>query len=118
MKKIILFAAILLTGAYAAVAQHFALGIKGGINYSTLKTADDLTNEESMLGYQFGAFTRLGALGLYVQPELYLGSKGTEFTSFEAPDGTEVEAKGKVKFTTLDLPVLLGIKIGPGKSNF
>ncbi|NEU08833.1 PorT family protein [Flavihumibacter sp. R14] len=118
MKKIILLAAILLTSAYTAMAQHFALGIKGGINYSTLKTVDDLTNQNSMLGYQAGVFTRLGALGLYVQPELYLGTKGTEFTSFEDPAGNEVEAKGKVKFTTLDLPVLLGVKLGPGKTNF
>src|SRR5690606_2614824 len=32
--------------------------------------------------------------------------------------GADVQAKGKVKFTSLDLPVLLGTKFGPGKLNF
>lgn len=120
MKKIILFAAILLTSAVTAMAQlpNFTFGIKAGANYSSLKTTDDLTDANSILGYQAGIFTRLGGAGLYLQPELYLGSKGNDFISFEDQNGNEVEAKGKVRFTTLDVPVLLGTKFGPNKLNF
>ncbi len=119
MKKIILAACMIFTTSMAALAQlpSFTLGVKGGANYSKLKTKNDLTDENSILGYQVGVFTRVGGLGMYLQPELYLGSKGNEFVSIEDANGNEVQAKGKVKFTTLDLPILLGTKIGPSKLN-
>jgi hypothetical protein len=119
MKKIILGVCLIFTTSLAAIAQlpSFTLGIKGGVNYSKLKTKDDLTDQNSIMGYQVGVFSRIGAMGLYVQPELYLGSKGNKFVSVEDVNGNEVEAKGKVKFTTLDLPILLGTKIGPNKLN-
>jgi len=119
MKKIILIACIMLTASITAFAQlpNFAFGIKGGANYSKLKTENDLTDENSIVGYHVGIFTRLGAAGLYLQPELYLGSKGNKFIKVEDTSGNEIEASGKVRFTTLDLPLLIGTKIGPGKLN-
>jgi len=100
-----------------AQIPKFTFGIKGGVNYSNLKTKDDLTDQNSIMGYQVGVFSRIGAVGMYFQPELYLGSKGNEFIRIENTSGSSVEAKGKVKFTTLDLPLLLGTKIGPNKLN-
>lgn len=119
MKKIILFTCMMLTAGAAAMAQlpNFTLGIKGGANFSKLKTKDDLTDENSIAGYHIGVFTRVGGLGMYLQPELYLGSKGNEFVGIDDANGNEIQAKGKVKFTTLDLPILLGTKIGPSKLN-
>jgi len=119
MKKIILGCCLLLSTGMAAMAQlpAFSFGIKGGVNYSSLKTKDDLTDQNSIMGYQVGVFSRIGAIGMYFQPELYLGSKGNEFIRIENTSGSSVEAKGKVKFTTLDLPLLLGTKIGPNKLN-
>ncbi len=119
MKKIIVITWILLTAGVTAMAQlpNFAFGIKGGANYSKLKTENDLTDENSIVGYHVGIFTRLGAAGLYLQPELYLGSKGNKFIKIEDTSGNEVEASGKVRFTTLDLPLLIGTKIGPSKLN-
>jgi hypothetical protein len=118
MKKLILFAGLLLTTSVAALAQlpSFTAGIKAGVNYSQLKSKQDFTDDKSILGYQVGVFTRLGGAGLYLQPELYLGSKGNDFVKFQS-GGNTIEAKGKVRFTTLDLPVLLGTKFGPSKFN-
>ena len=118
MKKIILISCLLLTTSIAAIAQlpSFTFGIKGGVNYSKLKTQDDLTDENSIAGYQVGIFTRLGGVGLYLQPELYLGSKGNDFVRVNTGSNS-VAASGKVRFTTLDVPVLLGTKIGPSKLN-
>jgi len=101
-----------------AMAQipKFTFGIKGGVNYSNLKTKDDLTDENSIMGYQAGIFTRVGAAGLYFQPELYLGTKGNEYTSIET-NSAMMDVKGKIKFTTLDLPLLVGTKIGTNKLN-
>lgn len=99
-----------------AQIPKFTFGIKGGVNYSNLKTKDDLTDENSIMGYQAGVFTRVGAAGLYFQPELYLGTKGNEYTSIETSSGM-MDVKGKIKFTTLDLPLLVGTKIGTNKLN-
>lgn len=119
MKKIIMFTCLLGITGLTAMAQvpKFTIGIKGGVNYSNLKTKDDLTDQNSIMGYQAGVFSRIGAAGMYFQPELYLGSKGNEFIRIQNTSGSSVEAKGKVKFTTLDLPLLLGTKIGPNKLN-
>jgi hypothetical protein len=118
MKKIIMFICLLGITGLTAMAQipKFTLGIKGGVNYSNLKTKDDLTDENSIIGYQAGIFTRVGAAGFYFQPELYLGTKGNEYTSIETNSGI-VDVKGKIKFTTLDLPLLIGTKIGTNKLN-
>jgi len=118
MKKIILTGCFILLTGIAAMAQlpSFTFGIKGGANFSKLKTTNDLTDENSIAGYQAGVFARLGGLGVYLQPELYLGSKGNKFIRVNT-GGSSVEAKGKVKFTTLDLPVLVGTKIGANNLN-
>ena len=119
MKKIILISCIVIAASVTAMAQlpNFAFGIKGGANFSKLKTVDNLTDENSIVGYHVGIFTRLGVAGLYLQPELYLGSKGNNFIKIEDTSGNEVQASGKVRFTTLDLPLLIGTKIGPSKLN-
>lgn len=119
MKKIILATTFILLLTVTAMAQlpSFAFGLKGGINFSSLKTKNDLTDQNTIMGYQAGIFSRIGAAGIYFQPELYLGSKGNEFLRIEDNSGTDFTAKGKVKFTTLDLPLLLGTKIGPNKLN-
>jgi len=119
MKKLFLIAGLLLSISVTAFAQlpSFTAGIKAGANYSNLKSTEDLTDANSILGYQFGVWTRLGGAGLYLQPELYLGSKGGE-NPIVINGGTETEVNGEVKFTTLDVPVLLGTKFGPNKLNF
>lgn len=118
MKKIILFTCLLGITAITAMAQtpKFTFGIKGGVNYSNLKTKDDLTGEKNIMGYQAGIFSRVGGAGLYFQPELYLGTKGNEFTSL-VMNSAMINVKGKIKFTTLDLPLLVGTKIGSNKLN-
>ena len=118
MKKFILFAGLLVTTSVAALAQlpSFTAGIKAGVNYSELKAKENLTDANSILGYQVGVWTRVGGAGFYLQPELYLGSKGGE-SPIVIIGGQETQVNGKVKFTTLDLPLLLGTKFGPNKLN-
>jgi len=117
MKKTLIFSFILLATSTLAFAQlpKFNVGIKGGVNYSKLKSKGDLTDNSSILGYQAGIFTRVGLAGMYLQPELYLGTKGSDFKLQNV--NNEVKTQGSVKFTTLDLPILLGTKLGSGKLN-
>jgi hypothetical protein len=116
MKKLFFSICMLVSGA-AAFAQlpSFNLGLKAGINTARLQS--DLADEENRLGVQFGVWSRIGGAGFYLQPELYLGSKGSKFTNIVMSNGNEVAEEEKVKFTTLDLPILLGSKVGVGLLN-
>lgn len=116
MKKITFLTLFLAFVGISAFAQlpKFNLGLKAGLNLAKLQS--DFAAEENKLGYQIGAWARIGTLGFYVQPEAYLGSKGNKFVNFQS-DGNTVAADGKVRFTTLDVPVLFGTKVGTSKLN-
>lgn len=106
MKKIILSAMFLALNyaAYSQVLPSFQMGLKAGANLSKLST-DNTFSSENRAGYYAGLWTRIGAVGLHLQPELYLTGKNTTLE-----DGSGQE--NKVKFTSLDVPVLVGTKIG------
>jgi hypothetical protein len=110
MKKYVL-SAILLVAVSISTKAQFSLGVKGGVNYSKIST--DNVNSTSVAGYQAGLFARFGG-GFYVQPELYLSSKGGKFDS--SANGTNYT--GNVKFTTLNVPLLLGSSFGAKNLNF
>lgn len=88
--------------SYTASAQllpKFQFGIKGGVNLTSLsKTGTFATDNRA--GYLGGVWARIGALGFNVQPEAYVTSKNV------VVDGNSA------KFTSLDVPVLFGGKVG------
>jgi len=116
MKKLILSVVFLTVAWTTTQAQTFNLGVKAGVNLAKINA--DFASEENRLGYQVGAWARIGGASFYVQPEAYIGSKGNKFISIVQNNGNEVAAEGKVKFTTLDVPVLLGTKFGSNNLNF
>lgn len=110
MKKLI-FSIVFLSIAWTTTqAQTFNVGLKAGVNLAKFNA--DFAAEENRLGYQVGAWARVGFAGIFIQPEAYIGSKGNKFISITQNNGNEVSAEGKVKFTTLDVPLLIGTKIG------
>ncbi|HWZ03634.1 MAG TPA: porin family protein [Mucilaginibacter sp.] len=108
MKKVLLSTVFLIAVCISAKAQ-FSLGIKGGVNYSTINS--DNLKTSSVAGYQAGLFARFGT-GLYLQPEMYVSSTGGHFQS------NDNAYSGNVKFTNLNVPLLLGYKFGPNNLNF
>jgi hypothetical protein len=112
MKKLTLVVAVVLLTSAATFAQ-FNLGLKAGLNYATISAKDNQFNEDGVLGYQTGIWARVGKV-FYVQPEVYLGTKSSDFTFTTVGNLTVQENQ---KFTTLDVPVLLGTKIGTNKFN-
>lgn len=106
MKKIILSALFLSLNlvAFSQVLPSFQLGLKAGANLSKLST-DNTFSSENRAGYYAGLWTRIGAAGIHLQPELYLTGKNTTLE-----DGSGQE--NKVKFTSLDVPILVGTKLG------
>lgn len=82
----------------------FKLGVKGGMNLSKFKTSDPF-DSENRSGYYAGIWARIGGAGIHLQPELYLSGKNAKLI------GTNGQ-ENNVKFTSLDLPILIGTKIG------
>ncbi len=110
MKKI-LPALLLICGsvatAQAQLLPGFEVGLKGALNFSKFKSDGKYFNSDNKAGYQAGLYGRVGVLGFHVQPEIYLTGKNTKVTNSEG-ESTDV------KFTTVDIPVLLGKRFGLG----
>ncbi len=101
MKKIfiILICSVASYSASAQILPKFQFGIKGGVNLTSLsKTGTFATDNRA--GYLGGVWARIGALGFNVQPEAYVTSKNV------VVDGNSA------KFTSIDVPVLFGGKVG------
>lgn len=110
MKKIVLFSLFICFSAVAfgQILPSFQFGVKGGANLSKLSSHSTFSSDNSA-GYYAGVWARIGAAGIHFQPELYLSGKNTTMTSNEAGS---VGQENKVKFTSLDVPLLIGTKIG------
>ncbi|RAJ31643.1 porin family protein [Pedobacter cryoconitis] len=110
MKKIVLFSLFICFSAVAfgQILPSFQFGVKGGANLSKLSSQNTFSSDNSA-GYYAGVWARIGAAGIHFQPELYLSGKNTTMTSSK-PEFAGQESK--VKFTSLDVPLLIGTKIG------
>jgi hypothetical protein len=106
MKIFALVAGLFLTAqvASAQVAPTFQFGLKGGFNLSKFSTENTFASENKAGAYG-GVWTRIGGAGIHLQPELYVSGKNT---TLQNSNGLQNE----VTFTSLDLPVLVGTKIG------
>lgn len=111
MKKISLVALLVCSTffAFGQILPSFQFGVKGGVNLSKFSTENTFGSDNNA-GYYAGIWTRIGAAGIHLQPELYLSGKNTTLKS----GGLENE----VKFTSLDVPVLVGTKIGAAGVGF
>ncbi len=107
MKFLSLTIACLLTAFFASaqILPSFQLGLKAGANFSKFNSENTFSSD-SRTGLYGGLWARIGAAGIYFQPEVYLSGKRADLVS----DATgEVN---KVRFTSLDVPLLVGTKFG------
>ena len=124
MKKFILIVLSVLIVLPAFSQLKF--GLKAGLSTTNLKMEDlkTLTSGETQYvvdavkganyGFHGGVFVRLSLLGIYVQPELLFTSRTDEYTVQELDNPSVVI---KQQFNQLDLPVLVGMKLGPIRLN-
>lgn len=116
MRKTLFTAAALLAFSINANAQDIKLGIKAGANFTTLKSNEGWLKSNTSAGYQAGVWGRIGGAKFHFQPEAYFTSKQTEITI--KPDAAASELiKGDLKFTNIDIPLLIGTKIPLGPIN-
>ncbi len=125
MKKLILVLVASFFLLQVADAQLFKYGIKAGIGFSSIKIEDltgiddgsgvyDLITGDGVTGYHVGIQTRIKIAMLYVQPELYFNAGGGTIEQIKSGGATEVL---NVKFNRIDLPLLVGVKLGPIRLN-
>ncbi|HEY0057247.1 MAG TPA: porin family protein [Pedobacter sp.] len=108
MKKSCFFFISLLSSAVASaqVIPNFDLGVKAGTNLTKFASQQSLESS-NRAGYLIGIWARAGALGLHIQPELYYTVKKTDVKDEQGNTKT-------VDFPRVDIPILLGTKIGLG----
>ncbi|MEO6850987.1 MAG: porin family protein [Mucilaginibacter sp.] len=108
MKKLVLVLTICLSAMFFASAQSiptFQFGLKGGMNFASLQSSAGSTfSSSNQLGYLGGIWARFGAIGFNFQPELYFTGKNVDIT--------DNSGEKKAKFTSIDVPLLFGGKVG------
>lgn len=63
-------------------------------------------------GHHFGIYTRLSALGLYIEPALLFNSNTVSYDIKTYGESGIIQTLKNEKYNTLDVPVLAGIKLG------
>ena len=128
MKKLIVILFVVLLSAPAFSQLKF--GLKVGVSTTSLSmpsiktitsggntyTVDALT--AAKYGFNGGAFVRLTFFGIYIQPELLFSTRSNEYTVQNVTIQTApVSYIAKQTFNKLDIPVMLGFKLGPLRIN-
>lgn len=102
---------------------QFSIGIKGGVNFSQLKTdfktqsfGDNLQQSlDTKTGYVGGVYVRIGSK-LFIQPEFIFSAKGGSVNILKG-GSTSSSQTVSIEYTNFDIPVLIGFKIGPLRLN-
>ncbi len=128
MKKIFVFILVVLISI--PVFSQIKFGIKAGVSttnlsMATLKTVTSGTTSYTIdaltaakYGFNGGVFLRLSLLGIYLQPEVLLSTRTNEYTVTDITTGQTTAASiVKQNFNKLDIPVMLGFKLGPLRLN-
>jgi len=122
MKKLVLI--VLSVFIVLPAFSQAKFGIKAGLSTTSIKMDDlkTLTSGETEYvidalaganyGFHVGFFARFGLAGLYVQPELLFTSRTDEYSATDLDNPAEAIIK-KQQFNQLELPVMLGFKLGP-----
>lgn len=94
---------VLTAGVVKAQNSEASFGLKAGINYATMPTSfSAITDKKGKMGYNVGAFARVGK-SFYFQPELnYVSFKGSYTYGATAYEP---------KFQQLNLPLMVGYKL-------
>jgi len=118
MKK--LFALLLVSLIVIPAFSQIKFGIKAGAATATvpkynltLGTTNIEALKDAAWGFHGGLFLRLTLFGVYIQPEAYLATNTYEY---KVTTGTIEDIK-KQTFNRLDVPVLVGFKVGPLRLN-
>jgi hypothetical protein len=115
MKRLII-GLFIMVGINSAQAQ-FGIGIRGGLNFSSFPQntyeVDNLEIEtlpDSYTGWHVGGIAQIRITNFFIQPELLFVSTGNHLRLREPG---EPDFFFRQNFSKIDLPVVMGFKIGP-----
>jgi hypothetical protein len=123
-----LFVIILTVFIVIPAYSQIKFGLKAGVSTTSLsmpsaRTILSGTNSFTVdaisaakYGFHGGAFVRITLLGVYIQPELLFSTRTNEYTVTNNIQST-ASYIAKQKFNRLDIPVMLGLKLGPIRLN-
>jgi len=118
MKKLLVI--ILMVLITIPAFSQIKFGIKAGVNTATVPTYNVTTGannikalKDAAWGFHAGAFLRLTVFGVYLQPEVVLASNTYDYSVTTATATTVL----KQNFNRLEIPVLVGFKLGPLRIN-
>lgn len=110
-----------------SVSAQVNFGLKAGVSTTSLSmpTTATITSGSSSYnvdaltsakyGFHGGIFFRFTLLGIYLQPEFLFSTRTNEYTVENNQNLTSVIVKQN--FNRLDIPVMLGVKLGPLRLN-
>ena len=127
MKKIVLITvAVCVMGISQLHGSGLELGIRGGLNFSSVPSGVDLENitdrnltlealPDSYTGFHFGAVANLSLGGFHVRPEFLFTQTGQEMRVREPINGNAVYDESYItqEFSHISIPVTVGWSIGP-----
>jgi Outer membrane protein beta-barrel domain len=121
-KLLILLSFLAFAGGNDSFAQ-FTIGIKGGVNFSQLKTdfktqsfGDNLQQSlDTKTGYVGGVYVRIGSK-IFIQPEFIFSAKGGSVNILKGGT-TNTSQTVAIEYTNFDIPVMIGFKVGPLRLN-
>jgi opacity protein-like surface antigen len=125
MKK--LLAIVLVVFLSIPAFSQVKFGIKAGVSTTSLSmptvktiqagtttfTVDALS--QAKYGFHGGVFVRLALIGIYIQPEFLFSTRTNEYTVKDVQ--TSASSVVKQNFNKFDIPVMLGLKLGPIRLN-
>ncbi len=118
MKLKLVSIVLLLFVAISIQAQEslpLTVGIKGGMNYSTLIRDNRNFSADYRLGYVAGPFSRLNLSNWYIQPEVLFSSKNTYIKTTASTDvnnpSDPVNLSTTVQVNSVDVPIRVGVKV-------
>jgi len=122
MKKLFFIIAISMIFSISN-AQLLKFGIKAGANSSSFKL-DEIDSPDAIItqandatwGFHAGVFLRIKIAMLYLQPEVYFTSMGGKYNYQDPASSAAAELK-TFDMNRLDIPLLLGFKLGPIRIN-
>jgi len=126
MKKLILI--VLAVFIVLPAFSQIKFGLKAGLSTTNVKMKDLITLtsgdteytvdalKAANYGFHGGAFVRFSLLGFYIEPELLFASRTDEYkvTDVNVPASEIIK---KLQFNQLDIPIMLGVKLGPVRLN-
>ena len=125
MKKIIviIFALVLAAPLFSQVKFGLKAGISTDFTFTNLDLSQATVDvvlqnaKQAEWGFQGGAFVRATFSGFYLQPEFLLATASNTLSYEGVVDGQPVDELLEQKFTKLNIPILLGFKMGPVRLN-